>query len=78
MEMTKELAELNAAVERMPQCAEVYITRGKYHYGCNSFGAAINDFNRALECEPGNTEAKEFLTIIQEILEFRYKDIYNP
>ena len=44
----------------------------------NEIMNAINDFKRAEELAPEKSEAKEFLKMTQEILEFRYKDIYNP
>lgn len=51
---------------------------GKRHYRDGAFGAAANDFSRALEIEPGNTEAREFLTIIDDIQNYRYTDLLNP
>ncbi len=71
------LAELNTKIEREPR-AELYIERGKHHYRANMFGKALNDFNRALEMEPHNSEATEFRSMIEEILEFRHIDTYNP
>ena len=44
----------------------------------NEWGAALNDFNAVLRIDPGHKEAREFIGMIQEILSFRYKDIYNP
>ena len=44
----------------------------------NEWGAALNDFNAVLRIAPGHKEAREFIGMIQEILSFRYKDIYNP
>jgi len=41
-------------------------------------GPALNDFNAALRIDDTHVEAKEFARMVQEILEFRYKDIYNP
>ena len=54
------------------------ITQAKAAYGRNEWGKALNEFNAALKLEPENREAQEYVKIIQEILEFRYKDIYNP
>ena len=42
------------------------------------WGPALNDFNAALRSDDTHVEAKEFARMVQEILEFRYKDIYNP
>lgn len=72
-----EAAELNTLVAETPT-AENYIARGKYHYRCNNFGKALNDFNKALSLEPFNSEATEFKSMVEEILSFRHVDIYNP
>ncbi len=72
-----ELAELNVAITNSPTL-ENYIARGKYHYRCNDFGSALNDFNKALSIDQSNTEAVEFKSMIDEIFTFRNVDIYNP
>ncbi len=72
-----ELAELNVLVGQNPSC-ESYIARGKFHYRCNNFGKALNDFNKALALEKDNQEAAEFKSMIEEIFVFRNVDIYNP
>ena len=38
----------------------------------------LNDFNRALGIDPARDEARQYAEQIEEILAFRYKDIYNP
>ena len=52
--------------------------RGKLHYRLNEWGAALNDFNRVLQTDDSHAEARQYAQMVQEILEFRYKDIYNP
>ena len=52
--------------------------RGKLHYRLNEWGAALNDFNRVLQLDASHAEARQYVQMVQEILEFRYKDIYNP
>lgn len=54
------------------------VERGKLHYRMGEWGPALNDFNAALRIDDTHVEAKEFARMVQEILEFRYKDIYNP
>lgn len=56
----------------------LYIERGRIHYRMNAWGPALNDFNRALQIDDANAEAQQFAAMAQEILEFRYTDIYNP
>lgn len=72
-----ELAELNVLVANTPNI-DNFIARGKYHYRSNNFGKALNDFNRALQLDPFNSEATEFKSMIEEIFVFRNTDIYNP
>lgn len=55
-----------------------FIERGKYHYRHQSFGDALNDFDRALRVDPASQEAQQLKVMTREILEFRYTDIYNP
>ena len=51
---------------------------GKLHYRLNEWGAALNDFNRVLQADDSHAEARQYAQMVREILEFRYKDIYNP
>ena len=69
---------LTALIEAHPEDAGLYVERGKWHYRLNAWGDALNDFNRALAIAPGHCEARQFAGMVQEILEYRYKDIYNP
>lgn len=78
MEMKEQLEILNGKVAQAPESPEVYMERGVYYYSCSDFGNAINDFNKVLQYDADNTAAKEYLNMIQEILAFRYTDLYNP
>ncbi len=72
------IADLTAAIERESDNAALHLERGKRYFRRNEWGSAVNDFNRAREIDPACTEARQFIEMAQEILEFRYKDIYNP
>lgn len=72
------LAERIADAKDAKLSAALYTERGKLHYRLNRWGDALNDFNRALAADPDHTEAGQFARMVREILEFRYKDIYNP
>ncbi len=61
-----------------PSSANQFVVRGQWHYQHQRWGDALNDFNRALNIEPENGEAYELAQMTRRILEFRYKDIYNP
>lgn len=73
-----KITTLTAAIEQGAASAEMFVERGKCYFRKNDWGNAINDFKKAEELAPGQTEAKQFIEMAQEILEFRYKDIYNP
>ena len=60
-----------AAVSRL-------LDEGREHYQNNRWGEALNAFNRVLQLDAGQTEARQYVEMIQEILAFRYTDIYNP
>ncbi len=72
------LEELRVAIESGGESYELYVERGKEHYRRNNFGHALNDFNRALDILPSADEPKEFVAIINTILEFRHIDLLNP
>lgn len=71
-------AALTAQIAAEPENTELYAERGKLHYRLNEWGAALNDFNRVLQVDASHAEARQYAQMVQEILEFRYKDIYNP
>lgn len=75
---TNRLAALDQALAAAPENAALLLERGQLHYRMNAWGAALNDFNAVLRLEPTHREARQFINMIQEILAFRYKDIYNP
>lgn len=58
--------------------AALYVERGKLYYRRAEWGKALNDFNTALRLDDNHREARELAHMVQEILAFRYKDIYNP
>ena len=72
------LAELTALLDAEPEQTELLVERGKIRYRRNEWGEALNDFNHALRIDAEHREAREFARMVQEILAFRYKDIYNP
>lgn len=72
------IVRYTSLIEQQPDCAELYVERGKCYFQHNEWGNAINDFNRALKLDPQCGEAKQFIEMAEEILAFRYTDIYNP
>lgn len=76
-----EIMTLTDAIGRGGPDAEVaalHLARGKCYYRMARWGDAINDFNRTLALDATSVEAQQLLAMVREILEFRYKDIYNP
>ena len=75
------MAALTARIDADPEAAanaDLLVERGKLHYRLNEWGAALNDFNRALALDKEHTEARQYVEMVQEILQFRYTDLYNP
>ena len=75
--LARKISTLTAAISQQ-ESAELYIERGKCYYRQNEWGSAINDFRKAEELKPELVEARQFREMVEEILEYRYKDIYNP
>lgn len=78
MEPDSRKSALTAQIAADPENTALYMERGKLHYRLNEWGAALNDFNRVLQADDSHAEARQYAQMVQEILEFRYKDIYNP
>lgn len=74
----RRMAALDTALEADPKHTDLLLERGRLHFRLNEWGPALNDFNAVLRLDPGRREARESVEMIQEILSFRYKDIYNP
>ena len=72
------IVALNALLDQDPQNVEFLMQRAKLHYRRNEWGNALNDFHAVLRMDPQHKEAKQFIEMVQEILAFRYTDIYNP
>ena len=73
-----KITSLTAAISQTPEKAELYLERGKCYFRKNEWGNAINDFRKAEELAEDKTEARQYIEMAEEILEYRYKDIYNP
>ena len=69
---------LDERLAAQPDDTALLLRRGECHFRRNDWGKALNDFNKVLRIDPDRTEAQQYAQMIREILEFRYKDIYNP
>lgn len=74
----KRIVALTAQIGADPANTALLAVRGKLHYRLGEWGNALNDFNRILQLDPENAEARQYVGMAQEILAFRYTDIYNP
>lgn len=57
---------------------EQELALGKEAFAKSDFGAAKNHFGAVLRMDGANSEAEQWLDMIEEILAFRHKDYYNP
>ena len=70
---------LDEAIQAQPGDEELYFMRAGFFYKLNRYGAAINDYNKVVEINPGNKEAAGKIDIIKTILRYNNTDIYaNP
>lgn len=72
------IEELGRKITLEPENAGLYIERGKAYYKTASYHDALNDFIKARDLAPDNSEAAGYIELINEIFEYRYKDYYNP
>jgi len=57
---------------------EYLLLKGKIEQKFQNWGEAINAFNKVLELDYENTEAKNNLQLIHNILNFWNPDMFNP
>ncbi len=74
----QRMATLNALLDKEAENIELLLERGQLHYRMNEWGVALNDFNAVLRIDPQHAEARQLIDMVQDILAFRYKDLYNP
>ncbi len=75
----KAVKMLDEAIKAQPEDEELYFIRAEFFYKLNRYGAAINDYIKVVEINPGNKEAVGKIDIIKTILRYNNTDIYaNP
>lgn len=67
--LDKSVSENNVAV--------VFL-KGEIYFKLERWGDALNQFSRYLNQCPSDTKAESYCTMIQNILGFYHKDLYNP
>ncbi len=78
MDHAGEIARLTAAIEAERENIALYVERGKLHFRAHDFGSALNDFHTVLRMDEENAEVQQYVKMINEILEYRCTDYYNP
>ena len=79
--LSKEVIDYIKAHNLFPNCSNETSQlkeEGRAHFRKNEWGNALNAFRKTTALNPDDTEALEYIKMIEEILAFRYKDIYNP
>lgn len=57
---------------------EVIFLKGEIFFKLQNWGEALNHFSRFLEQFPSDKKAESYCIMIQNILDFYHKDLYNP
>lgn len=77
-QLDNEVNILSIEITGNPNDDELYMERGKLYHRMGVFDKALNDFIKARALNKDNIEAKQYISMIKEIFEYRYTDIYNP
>jgi len=72
------LEVLDSAMKIGSRTIERLLLRAKILYRLQKWGEALNDLNTILELEPENEMAKNYKTMILDIITFWNKDNFNP
>ena len=57
---------------------EAIFLKGEIYFKLQKWGDALNQFSLYLQQFPSDTKAESYCVIIQNILRFYHKDLYNP
>jgi len=58
--------------------SEAIFMTGEIYFRLQRWGEALNHFSRYLEQYPSDSKAESYCAMIQNILGFYHKDLYNP
>jgi hypothetical protein len=58
--------------------SEVLFLKGEIYFKLQRWGEALNHFSLFLEQFPSEQKAESYCIMIQNILSFYHKDLYNP
>ena len=76
-EMPEEALDMldNQSIENS---CDVLFLKGEIFFKLQRWGEALNQFSRFLEKSPSDSKALSYCLMIQNILGFYHKDLYNP
>lgn len=77
MDNDKAIEEIGKYIDEHPEADEAYTLRGIKKWGCSDRAGAIEDYLTAIRINP-QSKASEALRAVNEILDYRNKDLYNP
>jgi len=69
---------LDEIIAGSPQNIDALMLRYQFYHKKQAWGDAINDLNRVLELDPGYTIAKNYKSMVIQIIRYWNKDNYNP
>ena len=58
--------------------AELIFLKGEIYFKLQRWGEALNEFSLFLEQNPSDPKAEAYCLMIQNILGFYHKDLFNP
>jgi hypothetical protein len=61
-----------------PLNIEAFLLRSQLFHKLQAWGDSINDLNRVLEIEPDHKVAKNYKSMVLQIIRYWNKDSYNP
>ena len=64
--------------QELADYGEAIFLKGEIFFKLQRWGEALNQFYRYLELFPSDTKAESYCQMIQDILSFYHKDLYNP
>jgi tetratricopeptide (TPR) repeat protein len=64
--------------EKLIDNSEAHFIRGEIYYKWQKLGDSLNSFQKVLDIAPENENAKTYVVMIKNILNFYNKELYNP
>lgn len=72
-----EIENLSQQIAKNPDNASLLFERGKLYWKNGRKAAAMTDFNAAITLDP-QSNARQWLEMANDIMDFYNSDLYNP